>query len=193
MSDKKITELPVLSVTPELTDLLLVVDVEAAENTTKQITWYNLGFYPRVGIFGGIHVHDNAVAQSVPTGAAYTKLTHFVDNDASNDMTPDADNDKITITTPGNYLLNCSMNFSDGTNNVTWYIAPFLDGVEWDAIHVVRKIGTAGDVGSASMSGIITVDTVPVDLDIRGRHNNGGSIDLTMVYSNLSLVYVGEI
>lgn len=199
MTDKKITELSEL-ISPAAGDYLVIVNAD----TTQKIDWNNLSFlklsggevtgrlqFP--GIFGGIHVHDNAVAQTIPTGATYTKLTHFADDDAASDMTPDAANDKITVTVAGNYLLNCSLNFSDDTNNVEWRCAPFIEGVEWDAIHIVRKIGTAGDVGSASMSGIITVSSVPADVDIRGRHDNGGNIDITVEYSNFSLVYVGEI
>lgn len=188
MTDRKISELTELEV-PSSSDLLAIVNA----GVTKRIQFGNLGIFPLAGIFGGIHVHDNAVAQSVPTGATYTKITAFADNGPSSNMTPDAANDKITVTEAGYYLCNCSLNFSDGTNNVTWFAAPFIDGVEFDSIHIVRKIGTAGDVGSASMSGILTVSTAPVDIDIRVRHDNGGSINITVVYANLSLVYIGEL
>jgi len=141
--------------------------------------------------YGGIHVHDASAAQTVPTGATYTKLTHYADNDLALNVTPDAANDKITITKAGVYLLNCSLNFSDDTNNVEWRIAPFLNAVEQDHIHVVRKIGTAGDVGSASMTGFIDVTTVPWDLDIRGRHDKGGNIDIIVEYSNFNVTMVG--
>lgn len=144
------------------------------------------------GTFGGIHVHDNSTAQSIPTGTTYTKLTHFSDNDPASNVTPDAANDKITFTKTGYYLVNCSLNFSDDTNNVEWRVAPFLNGVEYDSIHIVRKIGTAGDVGSASFSGIIDVTTAGWDLDVRARHNYGSDVDLTVEYSNLSVIYLGE-
>lgn len=188
MSDKKISELTEL-ITPTLSDILAIVNL----GVTKKIQLTNLPFYPIAGIFGGIHVHDNAVSQTVATGAGYTKLTCYSDNDPSSSMTPDAANNKITITSTGYYLVNCSLNFADDTNNVEWRIAPFLDGVEVDSIHIVRKIGTAGDVGSASFSGILTVNSVPVDLDVRARHDDLGSVDITVEYSNLSLVFVGEL
>ena len=185
MTDKRISELDEHT-TPVSTDVYAVV----TGVTTKKIQHANLGFASSEGIFGGIHVHDAAAVQAIADGVAYTKLTCYTDNGPSSNVTPDAANDKITLTVAGYYLVNCSLNFSAG-NNKTFYIAPFLGGVEQDSIHIVRKIGTAGDVGSASFSGILTVAAVPVDLDVRARHDDVAPINLTMIYSNLSVHYVG--
>jgi len=58
--------------------------------------------YQPLGAFGDIHVHDaGAGAQSIATGATYTKLTCFTDNGASVGVTADATNDKITLTRTG--------------------------------------------------------------------------------------------
>ena len=194
--DKKISELTEL-LTPSATDVLPIVNSGA----TKQIQWGNLALLPLAGgtvtgrltypgIFGGIYVHDAAAVQAIPNGVTYTKLTCYVGNGPSSDVTPDAANDKITLTVAGYYLVNCSLNFSAGNNKI-FRMAPFLGGVEQDAIHIVRKIGTAGDVGSASFSGILTVAAVPVDLDVRARHDDAAPINITMAYSNLSVHYVG--
>ena len=86
---------------------------------------------------------------------------------------------------------NGSFNFSDGTNNVTWKGVVFLNGIEQDNIHFVRKIQTAGDVGSTSFTGFINVDSVPIDIDFRVRHDNGGAINVTFVYLNLNVSYEG--
>jgi len=189
MTDKKISELTELT-TPTTNDLLAIVN----SGETKKIQHGNLAFFPLAGIFGGIHVHDNAVAQSIPAGATYTKSTVFADNsDGFSDVTPDAANDKITLNTAGYYLVNCSLNFYDGTNNVVWWASVFVGGVEYDQIHIHRKISTANDVGSASMSGILKAATVPVDLDIRVRHDNVGAINLTITYANFSVAYLGSL
>src|SRR5512139_2716087 len=87
-----------------------------------------------VPIFGGIHVHDASAAQSIATGTTYTKLTCYTDNNAAQNVTPDAANDKITLTIAGYYQVSGSFNFADGTNNVVWRIAPFLNGTEQDHI-----------------------------------------------------------
>lgn len=145
----------------------------------------------KAGIFGGIHVHDGATAQAIATGAAYTKLTAFVDDSLSSNCTPDAASDKVTITVAGVYRVSGSFNFTCGTNNVIFKMAPFLGGAEQDQVHIERKVSTGTDVGSASFTGFIDVTTVPADLDARARHNLGGSVDLTISYANLNIEYVG--
>lgn len=143
--------------------------------------------------FTDIHVHDGVAAQSIATGATYTKLTAYTDNGHTLNLTPDAANDKITITKTGYYHLNCSLNFMSGSANIVWHMAPFLNGVEEDEIHVNRKTTVAGDVGGASMSGVVVVNAVPVDLDIRARHDSGGAVNITVTYSNLNVVKIAPI
>jgi hypothetical protein len=151
-----------------------------------------VGYLYQAGTFAGIHVHDASAAQSIPTGATYTKLTCYTDNEASSNVTPDATNDKITITRAGIYKVDGSFSFTCGTNNVTFFGALFLDGTEQDNVHWERKIGTAGDRGSASFTGIIDVTSANKDIDVRVRHDNAGSIDFTIYYSNLNIIYLGE-
>jgi len=144
------------------------------------------------GTYAEIYVSDNTTAQSIPTGTSYTKLTAFNTNGLSNNCTADATNDKITITKTGRYRIDGSFNFRCGTNNVIWRIATFLGGTENNNVHIQRKISTAGDVGSASFTGFITVASVPTDLDVRARHDNVGAVNLTVEYTNLNIQYIGE-
>ncbi len=153
---------------------------------------YLKGMVHSDGCYAEIHVHDASAAQSIPTGTTYTKLTSFADNGFSSNCTPDATNNKITFTKTGIYKVSCSMNFSSGTANTVFWIAPFLNGVEQDHIHIKRKISASGDVGSATMVGIIDVTSTSIDLDIRARHDNGSAVNLTIEYSNLTVEYLGE-
>lgn len=141
--------------------------------------------------YASIHVHDASAAQNVATGATYTKMTCFTDDGDDLNATSDAANDKIIITEPGVYRAVCSISWTSGTNSVTFFGSLFVDGTENDALHVTRKIGTAGDVGSATISGLLTVATVPVDIDLRMRHDNGGTVAATISYSNLSINKIG--
>lgn len=143
------------------------------------------------GVFAEIHAHDNAVAQVIPTGAAYTKITALDNVGHSSNCTPDAANNKITIIQTGRYLVSGALSFSSGTNNVTFFGAPFLNGVEQDNTHFTRKVGTAGDVGSASVTGVIDVTTVPWDLDFRLRHDGTADVAITISYANLNVVKLG--
>lgn len=84
------------------------------------------GRVTEAGTFAGIHFHDASTAQAIATGTTYTKLTAFTDNDPASNATSDATNDKVTITKAGKYLLSWHMSFDADTNNLLWFIAPFL-------------------------------------------------------------------
>ena len=144
------------------------------------------------GIYGGIYVTDGASAQTIATGTTYTKMTCFATNGLSSNCTSDAANDKITITKTGKYYLNWSMSASTGTNNITFSFTAFQGGTELAPPHSRRKISTAGDVCAFGGQGFINVTSVPVDIDLRCRHDNGASIDITPVYANLTVQYIGE-
>lgn len=146
----------------------------------------------KVGTFAEIHTHDASTAQAIATGATYTKLTAFTNNGFSANCTADYANDKITITKAGIYKVNATVSFSGESVSVIWFLSPFLDGTEQDMIHASRKIGTGGDVGNISMSGFIDVASVPVDLDLRARHDQGGNENLTISYANLNCEYIGD-
>lgn len=141
--------------------------------------------------YGEIWVEGGGVAQTIPTGAGYTKVTMFTDDGYSLNCTNDVANDKITITETGIYLVHGAFSFSSGTANVNVIGAAFLNGVEQSHVHFQRKIGTANDVGAAGMVGLIDVTTVPWDLDLRLRHDSGGGVNITLVYGNLNCIYLG--
>jgi hypothetical protein len=168
----------------------------AQANRRMQITSAGVttfpGYVAQQGIYGAINIYDNSTAQSIPTGATYTKLTSFPSIGMSANVTCDTANDKITFVKTGKYRVTASLSFSDGTNNVEWRVAGFLNNVEQNQLHFIRKIGTSGDVGNAGVTGFVNVSSVPWDLDLRARHDNVGSVDLTVVYGNLNVEYVGE-
>jgi len=141
--------------------------------------------------YGSIYVADGSTAQSIPTGATYTKLTGFTTNGLSSNATADAANDKITLTEPGVYMATISTSSSAGTSGVEFKCAGFLNGVEQGQIHFERKF-PINDVGAAPMSGLIDVTTAPWDFDVRCKHDNGASVDYTLHYSNMTLTYQGE-
>lgn len=164
---------------------------------TPSARWFtksSVGWIPTTSEFarlayGEIHVHDASTAQSIANGTTYIKLTAFTSNGLYLHCTPDAANNKITITEPGVYQVNGAFNYTSGTNNVIFRIAAFLAGAEQDHIHCYDKKLTGTDACSHSFTGIINV-TTPSDLDVRIRHDNGGAVNLTMVYANLNIVKI---
>lgn len=144
-----------------------------------------------VPIFGEIYVADASTAQSIPTGATYTKSTGFTTNGQALNCTPDAANDKITITKTGIYRCVGSIHFYSGTAHVEWRGAAFLNGTEQSQCHFMEDVLTAGDPVHASFNGFIDVTSVPVDVDLRLRHDNVGSVNATVTYANLNVQYIG--
>ena len=141
--------------------------------------------------FGEIYLHDNSTATTVPTGATYTKIDQWGSNGQSNNMTPAAASDKITVTKTGKYLVTLSASFASDTANVNVLGSIFLNGVEQDHLHFRRKIATANDEGAVSISGIIDVTAVNLDVDLRVRHDGLGDVDITLTYANLTLTQIG--
>lgn len=158
---------------------------------------YNINNYtPKTDFSAGeIHLDGGVTPQSIPTGTTYTKITGFIDNgysDMNGNVTPDATNSKITLGHLGIYKVSGAFSFSSGVGNINFYGTLFLDGVEQSQIHFKRKIGTSGDVGSASFTGFIQVTSQPVDIDFRIRHDSGTSVDVTFEYMNLNVNIVSE-
>lgn len=171
-------------------------------NTTANGSWkFNgnitadtiTGYIETENTFAEIYYADGSTAQSIPTGTTYTKLTPYTTNGESANCTADAANDKITITHTGYYLVQANFSRSCGTNAVTARTAIFLGGVEQDKLHDAQIYTTSTNVQSGTVTGIIKVETVPVDLDVRIRHNNVGSINFTGIYGNLNVHKISEL
>lgn len=140
-------------------------------------------------VYGGMHTHQNSTAQSIPNGAGYTKIINWMDNDPAVNTTPDAASGEITADVAGKFSVDGSFSFS-AANNKTFFISLFIDGVEQESVHLTRKIGTAGDVGNAGFSGIVSLAAGQV-LDVRARHDDTSPVNITMQYMNLNLTKVG--
>ena len=143
------------------------------------------------GTFAEIYVADGSTAQSIPTGATYTKLTAFTTNGASSNATPDATNDKITITKAGKYLVTCTVSGYDGATGAEFKMALFYDGTEQSNIHSTNKFNAGSEIDSIEMSGIVT-SVANKDIDVRIRHDGVGSVNFTTQYANLTITYIGE-
>jgi len=137
------------------------------------------------GVYGEIHVHDNTTSQSIPDGVGYTKLTVWSDNGLSNGTTPDEVNGEITIDSSGIYKLEATLSFKSGTSNIVSSCSIFVNGVEQDQLHLIRKISVAGDIGSASITGFADV-TAGQKVDIRMKHDDANPVNITIVYGNLN-------
>ena len=103
--------------------------------------------------YGGLYVVGGVTAEA---GAAAAKVAAFTTvMPSSSACTPSAATDDITVTDAGDYWVAAQVSLS-GTLSETYTIEFRIDGVATN-IKFTRKIGTGGDVGSASLVGILTL------------------------------------
>jgi len=160
------------------------------DQVDPDIQWTLVGF---LEAYASIYSADSSTEQEVRTGATYTKMTTFDNDGFSANCTPSHANDEITFLHTGRYLVTGSYSISSDTANIEARGAAFLNGIEQHQCHFVRQIGTANDVGSASINGIIEVLHVGSKLDFRMRHDDAGSVNFVLVYASLNVTYVGAL
>lgn len=147
----------------------------------------------KYGIYCQMYSDNGMVTTSVPTGTTYTKISAFSSTTksvSSKYCTPTPASSLLTITKAGKYRANVSVSFS-GTISADFRGALFVDGLEESSVHFRRKLGTGGDVDSASASGIFTATSTSV-VDFRVRHGDGSPDDFTVHYGNVNVEYIGE-
>jgi len=89
-------------------------------------------------------------------GGTFYAVTDINDGHAYR-MTLDASAGTITAQTVGNYTVTCALSFS-GSADTKIQGHLFINGVVDEHIGFSRKLGSSGDVGSASMSGYIELN-----------------------------------
>jgi uncharacterized protein GlcG (DUF336 family) len=136
--------------------------------------------------YASIYVNDGASAQgSISTTPA--KVTGFAANGPSNDSTPDHTNDQITIVTGGAYLVAFQVSFS-GTVSTSFTFKLRIDAVE-STLGCTRVLGTGGDLGSASFSGILNLSASEV-LTIYVESAVGSGNSITPADMQLSVIEI---
>ena len=135
--------------------------------------------------YGEIYVTGNSTGQTTNAVAdTFDKVTQFASNGSSRNCTNDATNNQITVTNAGKYIFHCEASFS-GTNNATITLRASVNGTDQSNVESVRKLGTAGDVGSASLHGIL--DLSASDIVTLEVASDGTSSTFVLQSSNMSL------
>ena len=147
----------------------------------------------KIGVYGSIYVNDGAVGQTIPTGTTPIKVTGFVTDGLSANVTNDVANDKITIDKiAGVYKVIYSVSFFASGAGTVWHVSPALNGVAMVQAESHRKVSNANDVGNMGGVGFIDVTTIPWDLDLRVHHDGLGDVTFTPEDMSLTIEYVGE-
>lgn len=93
---------------------------------------------------------------SFTTAGEYVALTGF-SNGIAKEVTQDSPNGAFVADETGDYLIIYSASFG-GTANQSIEIRPFVGGVQQTTIGLQRRLNGDGDVGNASMIGILSLD-----------------------------------
>lgn len=91
----------------------------------------------------------------ISTPGTFVTMTGFTEGE-SNNVTVSGTNGTMTVVKAGKYLINVSVSFS-GTDNILFTGHIFKDGTQVDKIGATRKLGSTGDIGSVSFSGILSL------------------------------------
>ena len=138
--------------------------------------------------YGEIYVVGNSSGQTTnATGGVYDKITQFASNGVSRNCTNSAASDQITVTNAGKYIAHFECSFS-GTLNSEMRLRLAIDGTTQAKSSTVRKLGTGGDVGSASIHCIL--DLTAGQIVTAYVASDGASDSFVMQSGNLSLVRI---
>ncbi|GAF92242.1 unnamed protein product [marine sediment metagenome] len=91
--------------------------------------------------------------------------------------------DQIAIVDAGDYYVSAFVAFS-GTQSKTFVVEIYADGVA-SGIRLNRKLGTGGDVGSASCGGVLALSAL--DVVTLYQHSSDGGTAFTMTDGSLNV------
>jgi hypothetical protein len=139
-----------------------------------------------LGCYGAMYVFGGATAQSLTTTSA--KITAFTTNGISDNTTPLASSDQITVAIAGDYHISCTITLT-GTSTHVYIFRPAINGT------VVANVGTrftnAGtaqfQLAFACLSTLAASDVVT----LYGESNQGGGSNVTVIDAQLIVRRVG--
>lgn len=137
--------------------------------------------------FSIISVQGGIVAEPT-TDATLRKITAFITDGLSENMTPDATTaNDITADVAGTYVIFSQVSFL-GTDSKEYHIELFKNGTG-TGFEGHRKLGTGGDIDSASCFGIVSL-AIDDTIDVRHYSSDGGVL-FTVDDAQLIAVRIG--
>lgn len=145
--------------------------------------WTNSNSLVGASEYAAIYTADGSTASAAITTPVELALET---NGPGSVVVPDATNNRITLTTAGDYYIDFSLSYTGSASNAVWQFHARLDGVE-SYVGIHRKIGVGSDVGSCSFSGIVTA-TAGQQLTIYAESDTSSTI--TVSDAQLSAILV---
>ena len=149
-------------------------EVEAGTDTERAVTPAGLASALLSGIEYG-EIYNNSTGTAVVVlSTGWQKVTGSFQGEtlSSDNVVPDYANDRITLNHVGTFFVGLQTSFSGSTSAVI-EAAVYLDGVRQESVRFRRKLGTGGDVGSASAIGIVQVTGTAMNLELYARADTG--------------------
>jgi hypothetical protein len=171
---KKVTDLTE-DTTPVATDLVYVTTDPAGSPKDAKVELANL--VAGGAIAGAISVVGNSTGQTGISATTWTTITQFDTDVFSGGVTADQANNKLVLVEAGFYLVVFTMSFS-GTGNDTYNVRAVWNGVSDTGAQVTRKLGTGGDVGSATLVAVIDATSGGNDLQVEFQIDTSGDFTL---------------
>jgi hypothetical protein len=121
-------------------------------------------------------LYTTAGAGSQTPGTSFVNITQWLSNGLSNGpITPDAANNKITLSAVGKYLVLFQCSFQ-GTSASLVTLQVELNGVDQTQISCERRLATGTDTGSASAFGCVETTTDDEDLEVHVKCSGGAHV-----------------
>lgn len=108
MANTKITEMTTATTPLDGTENIPIVQGGANKKASV--------FQVTAATYGEIYVAGGSTPQTFTTANTFYKITGFTTDGLSNGVTPAAANDRVTIDTEGDYLIQFFLTFSDSNN-----------------------------------------------------------------------------
>jgi len=135
--------------------------------------------------FGQIYTTGGSTEQTITTAGTYEKVTGFATDGISDNATASSANDNITLPADGagTYKISLAICFS-GTVSSTWKFKVRKNGsADVAGLTLIRKLGTGGDIGSSSISGLATLansDVITIEATSDGDGDGMTIVDATL-------------
>lgn len=166
-------------------------------------TAINIGHASGLTTFASIIKHPGTYGEVYITSGATTQTTNATpgtydimdwsagSNGNSNDCTPSIANDRITVTRAGTYRVSVNISFS-GTLNETYRVQVYNNttATAYTDLMLERKLGSGGDVDSASLLGFVTV-AANDQLVCRVTCTSAASKAFTPTFANFNVLLIG--
>jgi hypothetical protein len=157
-----------------------------AQTPSCEKSWSELdGQYKHA--YASLYIHDGTVAADITNTTDYFIVTTYTNNGVAYGC--DVTSSNITVLSAGVYQVDHFMSFS-GAGSATYECAFHINGIHNDCGEFERKLGTTGDIGSASGGCIVRLNANDrISVRLKGTST---AIDPTVRQAAFRVIKIGE-